>query len=92
MLVQIEARIARGEVGIVDKTAAPTVETLVARFLSEYRRPRIKDPAALPSIRAGRAAARVTRLGGKPADAVTPAEIEKSCAIRSRGVRGKARS
>ena len=77
MLVQIEARIARGEVGIVDKTAAPTVETLVARFLSEYRRPRIKD---LPRYRrfAQAALRRVLPvLGSKPADAVTPAEIEK---------------
>lgn len=43
MLLQIEARIARGEAGIAERRAWPTVAELVETFLAEYSRPRIKD-------------------------------------------------
>jgi integrase len=44
MLREIEARVARGEAGIPERaTAWPTVDELAARFLSEYRRPKVKD-------------------------------------------------
>jgi integrase len=44
MLLEIEARVARGEVGIVElRQSWPTLAELVERFLSEYSGPRIKD-------------------------------------------------
>ena len=48
MLIEIEARIARGLVGIPSRLAAPqlTLTDLLARFVDEYRDPRIKDIGA----------------------------------------------
>lgn len=48
MLIEIEARIARGLVGIPSRLAAPqlTLTDLLARFVNEYRDPRIKDIGA----------------------------------------------
>lgn len=46
MLVQIEARIARGEVGIAEPRPRQTVAELVEKFLREYSRPRLKNLAA----------------------------------------------
>ncbi len=45
MLVEIEARIARGRVGVPERneTAHCTIEQLVDRFITEYDSPRIKD-------------------------------------------------
>jgi integrase len=44
MLVEIEARIARGEAGLpAQRKSFPTVRELVERFLVEYSRPRLKD-------------------------------------------------
>ncbi len=46
MLVEIEARVARGDVGIAERRAAwLTVSKLVELFLREYTRPKIKDLA-----------------------------------------------
>lgn len=47
MLIAIEARVARGQVGIMEPPPpAPTVAEVVARFLTEYSRPAIKDLGA----------------------------------------------
>ena len=44
MLREIEARIARGELGVPERRRDwPTVGELAERFLSEYSRPRLKD-------------------------------------------------
>jgi integrase len=45
MLIEIEARIARGLVGMEERggAAAMTLEALGARFIAEYRDPRVKD-------------------------------------------------
>lgn len=44
MLLEIEARVARGEAGIRERRPDfPTVERLIEQFLSEYRRPKVKD-------------------------------------------------
>jgi integrase len=44
MLLEIEARIARGEVGIPERRGDfPSVAELCERFLREYTRPRLKD-------------------------------------------------
>lgn len=45
MLVEIEARVARGEAGIPERAAALTVAELAERFIAEYSRPKIKDVA-----------------------------------------------
>ena len=76
MLVQIEARIARGEAGIVEKPQpCPTLAVLIERFLSEYKRPRIKDLARYRAF-AGAALRRVLPLlGHKRADTLTASEI-----------------
>ena len=45
-LLQIEGRVARGQIGIPEPASdAPTVAQLAERFLTEYSRPKIKDPA-----------------------------------------------
>lgn len=44
MLAEIEARVARGEVGITERrTGYPAVAQLIEQFLSEYQRPKLKD-------------------------------------------------
>lgn len=45
MLLEIEARVTRGEAGIPEKRAVNrvTVDALIERFCAEYSRPRIKD-------------------------------------------------
>lgn len=47
MLKEIEARIARGQAGIPERTRLtyPTVSALIERFLTDYSRPKIKDLA-----------------------------------------------
>jgi integrase len=77
-LLEVEGRIARGNVGIPEPTPeAPTVAELVERFLSEYSRPRVKDLAEYRQN--ARCALRRTLplLGDKPADAVKSADIAK---------------
>jgi integrase len=44
MLLEIEARIARGEAGIPEQPSRLTVAAFIDRFLAEYSRPRLKDP------------------------------------------------
>jgi integrase len=48
MLIEIEARIARGLVGMEQRNRAddPTVATLFSRFVAEHQDPRIKDRSA----------------------------------------------
>jgi len=77
-LLEIEARVARGSVGIPEPPPpSPTVAELVARFLAEYSRPRIKDLARYRL--SGRVALQraLPLLGSLHADAVLPAQIEK---------------
>ncbi|HNN98480.1 tyrosine-type recombinase/integrase [Haliangium sp. UPWRP_2] len=76
MLVQIEARIARGEAGIAEKPQpSPTLAVLIERFLGEYKRPRIKDLTRYRAF-AGAALRRVLpMLGHKRADTLTTSEI-----------------
>lgn len=77
-LVAIEARIARGQVGIPEPAPlAPTVSELVARFLKEYRQPKIKS---LDRYRAG-ATSTLRRvlptLGELRADVVTSQDLDR---------------
>ena len=78
-LVEIEARVARGHVGIAEPApAAPTVAKLCERFLAEYTRPKIKDPAQYRA-NAGRALRRALPLvGGRPADKLSAQDAAKT--------------
>lgn len=85
MLLQIEARIARGQAGIAEPaTAAPTVALLIERFVGEYSRPRIKDLAKY------RAQAQVAlrrilpSLGRLRADVVTANDVARLRDVLSR--------
>jgi len=78
-LLEVESRVARGILGIPEPAPpappAPTVAELVVRFLSEYRRPRIKDLANY-RLMARSALRRVLPvLGARPADGVQAADI-----------------
>jgi len=74
MLLEIEARAARGEVGIEKRLASPPLVELAERFLAEYSRPRIKD-AARYRRNARIALQRVVPLLKKRADQVTARDV-----------------
>lgn len=77
LLVQIEARIARGEVGIPVHQTKLTVAELTERFLVEYSRPRIKDLAAYRArVRAVLSAA-LSSLGSMPAHALRATDVTR---------------
>jgi integrase len=75
-LLEIEGRIARGLLGVPEAPPiAPTVDELAARFVTEYRRPRIKDPARYRAF-ARTALRRASPLiGARPADTLRPADL-----------------
>lgn len=78
MLLEIEARVARGEAGIAERKGEPlTVSELAECFLTEYSRPRIKD---LTSYRyhARMSLNRMLPLLKGRADQVTPSDVEKA--------------
>ncbi len=78
MLVEIEARVARGLAGIAEPVAPSlTVAQLVERFLIEYRRPAIKCMTNYRLFAATRLRRSLPHIGHRPADAVTPAELAK---------------
>lgn len=78
MLVQIEARVARGELGLSEKKApVPTLGDVIERFLSEYRRPRIKDIDRYRAFAQAALRRALPALGGKRIDAVTGRDIAK---------------
>lgn len=78
MLQAIEGRIARGLAGIdPPPLPAPSVHELADRFLAEYSRPKMKDPAAYRT-HARMALRRVLPiLGGRPADSLKPTDVAK---------------
>jgi integrase len=77
MLLEIEARVARGEAGIAERQHPMSLAELVERFLAEYSRPRIKD---IDRYRAfGRMALqRIVPLLNKRADQVSSTDITKA--------------
>lgn len=77
-LLEVESRVARGLVGIPEPTPpAPTVAAVVARFLSEYSRPRIKDLAKY-RVTARTALRRVLPLiGTLRIDAIETAQLNR---------------
>jgi integrase len=80
MLQAIEGRIARGLAGLDEPSARPQVLTLAElsnRFLSEYSRPRLKDPGEY-RIHARKALRRVLPFFGKhPVDGIRPLDVAK---------------
>jgi integrase len=84
MLLEIEARAARGEAGLARPLLAPPLDALCERFLVEYSRPRIKDPARYRG-NARIALQRVVPLLHRRADQVTAADVARACeALRAR--------
>lgn len=79
LLVEIEARIARGAVGIPEPApAAPTLSAVAEEFLRSYARPRIKDLAKY-RMEAGSALRRILPLiGSTPVDKLTRADVERA--------------
>ena len=76
MLVEIEARIARGLVGMMEPAPpAPTVAELIERFLGEYSRPAIKDLSAYRAHARSALRRTLPLLGERPADSLTAADI-----------------
>ena len=77
-LLEIEGRVARGLLGMPEPAAASlTVAELCERFLSEYRRPRIKDLTRYRAL--ARTALRrvLPLLGDRPCAALQPAEVAR---------------
>ena len=72
LLVEIEARITRGQAGLVEPPPpAPTVAALIERFLNEYSRPKIKDLTSYRTHARKNLRRALPLLGSKPADGVT---------------------
>ena len=92
MLLEIEARVARGEAGIAERRSESlSVAELAERFLHEYSRPRIKDLARY-RYSARIALNRVLPLLNGRADAVTASEISRARdALRQQHADGTAR-
>lgn len=77
-LLEIEGRVARGKIGIPERaSAAPTVAELAERFLTEYSRPRIKDPAAYRIHAQVGLRRTLPVLGGLRADAVRLCHLDR---------------
>ncbi len=77
MLLEIESRAARGEVGIARRPPSPPLADLQERFLAEYSRPRIKDQDRYRQ-NARIALQRVVPLLGKRTDQVTASDVAKA--------------
>jgi integrase len=78
MLLQIEARIARGAAGIEERrTDWPTVAELIDRFTVEYQRPRIKDVEGYRAQRRSVLQRALPALGKLRTAHVTDADIVK---------------
>jgi integrase len=75
-LLQLEGRIARGQIGIPERAApAPTVAELCDRFLVEYSRPKIKDLKRYRMTARTALRRALPYLGKLRADAVTELQI-----------------
>jgi len=78
-LVDVEARVARGQQGIVEPApAAPSVAELCRRFLTEYSRPRIKDLGRYRASASTGLRRLLPVLGKLRADAVQTADVVRA--------------
>jgi integrase len=85
MLLEIEARVARGERGIPERGEWCTVTELADRFLCEYSRPRLKD---IESYRAHTRCAikkPLQIIGTLRVDQVTPADMARMRDLMCKG-------
>lgn len=77
-LIEIEARIARGQLGMEEpKAPSPHLAELVERFLTEYSRPKIKDLHKYRICARKNLRVALPLIGKRPADALKPADIAK---------------
>jgi len=78
-LLEVEGRVARGTVGIPEPTPdAPTVEALCARWLGEYRNPKIKDLGRYRAHSAIGLRRLLPYLGKVRLSALGPRELERA--------------
>ena len=78
MLVEIEARVARGIVGIPERAPiTPTVAEVAERFLTDYSRPRIKNLDRYRRIARIALQRALPLLGALRADAVRPVHLDR---------------
>lgn len=87
MLLEIEARIARGERGIPERRTELTLTELFERFLVEYSRPRIKDLATYRAHTRWVLGNLLPSLGRLPAS-----QIQRADVIRARDALGRSRA
>lgn len=80
MLIEIEARVARGQAGLVEPDARPqlTVAALLSRFCAEFTSPRIKNPQKYRAQAASIFRRVLPQLGELQADTLTAQHIEKT--------------
>lgn len=76
MLIGIEARIARGEKGVPERSGARlSVRELVELFLVEYSRPRLKDLESYREATRHSLKKPLLLIGELPVDRLTPADV-----------------
>ena len=78
MLLEIEARIARGEAGLTERPGPwPTVSQLVDRFAADYSRPRLKDVDRYRAQRRSVLQKALPMLGGCVSSQVREADVSR---------------
>lgn len=75
-LVEIEARVARGKLGIAEPRAQLTVAELFARFHAEYRRPRLKPNYHELALR--KLSSWLPRIGACAAGSLTTEQVSRA--------------
>jgi len=81
MLLEIEARVARGQAGIPERRTAsawPTVAELFERFVSEYSRPKLKDVEQYRAHARSKMQKFLPLLGKLSAGQIQPADVAKA--------------
>ena len=77
-LLEVEGRVARGLVGIPEPAPpAPTVSELIPRFLTEYSRPKVKDPEAYRRFASTALRRALPVLGALRIDALQPPHLDR---------------
>lgn len=78
MLLEIEARVARGEVGISERSApAHTVAELIELFVRDYSRPKLKDPARYRYVASSTLKRVLPYLGKRLIESLTAEDIAR---------------
>jgi integrase len=77
MLLELEARIARGERGIAERQPTPSVAELCERFLDEYGRPRLKDLARYRAQARTTLQSALSLIGSRAAGTLTASDVSR---------------